>query len=458
MPIAHIIGLGQSGIAAARLLHHQGWQVYVSDSGTSEALVDRQQQLHSQGIEVILDYRFDLATLAQRELPQPDRIVVSPGVPWQLPSLVQARSLGIEMLGEMELAWQTLKQVPWIGITGTNGKTTTTALTAAIFEAAGLHAPACGNIGYSACELALAGKPVDWVIAEISSYQLESRPTLTPRIGVWTTLTPDHLSRHGTLECYRDIKAILLDQAQQQILNGDDPYLRTVLGDRWPTAWWTSTMGATSLPGPLERGVYLEADWVMVQGQPLLSASSLRMPGVHNRQNLLMAVAVAHLAGVDRAAIAHAVATFPGVPHRLEHILTWKGIDFINDSKATNYDAAQTGLAAVQPPVILIAGGDPKEGDDRGWLETIQAKAAAVLLIGKAAPTFAQRLQQTDYTHYEIVATLERAVPRAAELALKLQAQGVLLSPACASYDQYQNFEQRGDHFRRLCQQLTATP
>ena len=167
-----------------------------------------------------------------------------------------------------------------------------------------------------------------------------------------------------------------------------------------------------------------------------------------------MAVAAARLAGIDKEAIAFSIANFPGVPHRLEYICTWAGIDFINDSKATNYDAAFVGLASVDSPVILIAGGEAKAGDDSSWIQTIQAKAAFVLLIGDAAPVFAQRLEQANYSNYEIVETMERAVPKAAELAKQYQARVVLLSPACASFDQYQNFEQRGDRFRQLCQDL----
>jgi UDP-N-acetylmuramoylalanine--D-glutamate ligase len=175
------------------------------------------------------------------------------------------------------------------------------------------------------------------------------------------------------------------------------------------------------------------------------------MSGDHNQQNLLMAVATASLAGIEKEAIAQAIAEFPGVPHRLELIVTWQGIDFINDSKATNYDAAEVGLKSVEAPVILIAGGDPKTGDDTGWYRIIQTKAAGVLLIGDAAAQFAQRLQEVGHQRYEIVGTMARAVPRAAQLAQELGAKVVLLSPACASFDQYQNFEQRGDDFRQLC-------
>jgi UDP-N-acetylmuramoylalanine--D-glutamate ligase len=181
------------------------------------------------------------------------------------------------------------------------------------------------------------------------------------------------------------------------------------------------------------------------------------MIGVHNRQNLLMAIAAARLAGVEKKAIAEAVATFNGVPHRLELILTLDGIQYINDSKATNYDAAEVGLASVAAPVILIAGGEAKEGDDQGWLAQIQDKAAAVLLIGSAAHAFAQRLAVSGYENYEIVTTLEAAITRSYPLAQQKQAKVVLLSPACASFDQYQSFEHRGDHFRSLCRQLQAS-
>ncbi len=452
MPSAYVIGLGRSGIAAARLLKRHGWQVTVSDSGDSEALRQIQQDLAAEAIAVQLGERFrpDPALMQQ--------VIVSPGVPWDLPALNEARALGIKTLGEVELAWQTLANTPWVGITGTNGKTTTTALIAAIFQTAGLQAPACGNIGYAICEVALQAvseesPSPDWVIAELSSYQIESSPSVAPRIGVWTTFTPDHLSRHYTLENYYSIKASLLRQSEYQIFNGDDPYLRQVGSKDWPNAYWTSVTGKTELLAPAERGAYLEDGWAIVQGEPIVPVASLRMVGHHNQQNLLMAVLAARLAGIDQAAIVEAIQAFPGVAHRLEHILTWNGIDFINDSKATNYDAAQVGLSAVAAPAILIAGGEAKAGDDSAWLQTIQTNAATVLLIGDAAPSFAQRLNQIGYSAYEIVETMERAVIRAAELAKELQAKVVLLSPACASFDQYANFEQRGDHFRQLCQE-----
>ncbi|MEH1960572.1 MAG: UDP-N-acetylmuramoyl-L-alanine--D-glutamate ligase [Nostoc sp.] len=489
MPRASVIGLGKSGVAAARLLKREGWEVELSDRNTSETLLQQQQQLAAEQITVKLGQSLELNGA---NLPQ--LIVVSPGVPWDIPVLVEARQLGIETIGEMELAWRNLRRrsqpqasLPWVGITGTNGKTTTTALIAAIFQAANLNAPACGNIGYAACEVALSqvgrrdegdggdkgdggdggdkgenftssspsSSLLDWVIAEVSSYQIESSSSLAPRIGVWTTFTPDHLSRHQTLENYYNIKAKLLRQSELQVFNGDDAYLRQQGLSNWPDAYWTSVKGKDFLIS--EKGFYIEDDWVVEKltatsaPKPIVKVSTLRMVGEHNQQNLLMAVATARLAGINRDAIARAILEFPGVAHRLEHICTWESIDFINDSKATNYDAAEVGLASVKSPAILIAGGEAKAGDDTGWLAKIHSQAAAVLLIGSAAPAFAKRLQEVGYYSYEIVETMESAVPRSAELAKQYQAPVVLLSPACASFDQYPNFEVRGDRFRQLC-------
>ncbi|MBE9171019.1 UDP-N-acetylmuramoyl-L-alanine--D-glutamate ligase [Pleurocapsales cyanobacterium LEGE 06147] len=464
MPKAYIIGLGRSGIAAAKLLKSNSWDVTLSDSATEEKLAFRsdarklqklRQQLETEGIRIKLG---STPTLKPENLP--DLLVTSPGVPWDIPLLVEARNRGIETIGEIELAWRYLNSVPWVGITGTNGKTTTTALIAAIFQAAGLNAPACGNIGYAACELALQEKArpenqfFDWIIAELSSYQIESSYELAPKIGIWTTFTPDHLSRHKTLENYYAIKASLLRRSRQQVFNGDDPYLHKLGLEQWGNAYWTSIRGKARLICDPAKGVYIEDAWVVAFGELILPLSLFKMAGRHNQQNLLMAVAAAKLAGIDKGAIAQAIAAFPGVPHRLEYVRTYKGVDFINDSKATNYDAAEVGLASVNAPVILIAGGEAKEGDDTGWIEKIRAKAAMVLLIGEAAPTFARRLQECGYSSYEIVETMENAVVRGADLAKENNAAVVLLSPACASFDQYQSFEHRGDRFRQLCQEL----
>jgi UDP-N-acetylmuramoylalanine--D-glutamate ligase len=473
---AQVLGLGASGQAAARLLRHLGQSVWVFDEGDSPLLQQRRDELMALGIDVEIATPFQLR-------PDTQQLVVSPGVNWHHPVLAQARARAIPIVGEAELAWQFLQQVPWLGITGTNGKTTTTALVAAMFQAAGLQAPACGNIGLPLCTVALealqTGQYPDWIVAELSSYQLEAAPTLAPQIGIWTTFTPDHLERHGTLERYAAIKSSLVERARQAaVLNGDDSYLWDHR-DRWPQACWTSIShnGVRVQLAPDSSG---GNPWVWLDNTALLPLDAFPLLGDHNRQNLLMAAAAASLAGIPPQSIQSAIAHFPGVPHRLQRICTLNGIDFINDSKATNYDAAQVGLASISTPVVLIAGGQPKLGNDRPWLDTIRAKVATTILMGKAAPQFATRLQELEYTDYEIVETLDMAVPLAYERATALAsampfrrnghptsltpsastsiasspAVTVLFSPACASYDQYPNFEVRGQHFQTCCEQL----
>ncbi|MDJ0567429.1 MAG: UDP-N-acetylmuramoyl-L-alanine--D-glutamate ligase [Pleurocapsa sp. MO_192.B19] len=461
MPKGEIIGLGRSGIAAARLLNKDGWQVTLVDSATAAQIASRsnanqlqaaQQQLNQEGVTVKLN---SSVTLDSKNAP--DSIVVSPGVPWDIEPLEIARQQGIETIGEVELAWRYLKNIPWVGITGTNGKTTTTALIAAIFQVAGLNAPACGNIGNAACELAIQNfdaansKSFDWIIAELSSYQIESSVELAPQIGIWTTLTPDHLNRHKTLDNYYQIKASLIRRCQQKIVNGDDRYLQQAGLELGQDVIWTSVKGKNSFDDNRRLEVYIEDAWIVAFGELIAPISLFKMPGEHNLQNLLVAVATAKLAGIDKSAIAKTITTFPGVAHRLEYVCTYQGIKFINDSKATNYDAAEVGLNSVEAPVVLIAGGQAKTGEDNVWIDTIKAKAVAVLLIGEAAPAFAQKLSDRGYDNYQIVETMENAVTKSLAIAQEQQAKVVLLSPACASFDQYLSFEARGDHFRQLC-------
>ncbi len=462
MPQAYVLGLGQSGISAAKLLKADGWQVIVSDSNASPSLEQRKQALNLAGIEVELGGFPDFAKLIEAGKPV-DLVAVSPGVPWDCQAVVQARSLSLDTVGEIELAWRYLKHIPWVGITGTNGKTTVTALTAAIFQAAGLEAIACGNIGFPACEIALQVlerqiQP-DWIIAELSSYQIESTQTIQPQIGIWTTFTPDHLNRHYTLEAYRDIKASLIDRSENIVLNGNDPYLLNFGAAMWPKAIWTGI--DENISEAIADGAWIDRSWVKFRGEKVFPIAHWQLLGKHNRQNLLMAVAAAKLAGIESEHIDRAISKFQGVPHRLEHICFYQNIAFINDSKATNYDAAEVGLTAVKAPVILIAGGQPKQGDASKWLDQIHQRAIAVLLIGEAAPLFADMLKDAGFKNYEIVKTLDVAVKQAANIAHRRAHNHpsqplptVLFSPACASFDQFANFEQRGDRFRQLCQDL----
>ena len=454
MDKVNIIGLGKSGIAAAKLLHKDDRLVTIYDRSQSPELVKVKQDLATQGINVELGQDLPLEGDSRADL-----VIVSPGVPWDLPILLEARKKGIETIGEMELAWRYLHYSPWIATTGTNGKTTTTALIEAILKAGQVNVSACGNIGYAACELALStiNCSPEWVVAEISSYQIESSRELSPHIGIWTTFTADHLARHKTIENYYNIKASLLERSHFKILNGDDPCLRENSQDlnaQWDNVHWTTVRGKDYLLGDVDRGIYIEDSWIVAFGELIAPISLFKMIGQHNVQNLLLAVGAARLAGISKNAIVETMSSFNRVAHRLELITTINGVDYINDSKATNYDAAEVGLNSVDAPVILIAGGQAKEGDDSAWLKKIQEKCALVLLIGEAANLFASRLEDIGYQDYEIVMTMEKAVQRSQQLAQNAKAKVVLLSPACASFDQYRSFEHRGDNFREICLSL----
>jgi len=437
---ALVWGLGKSGFASAKLLHHDQWRVTVIDRNNNDVLAERAKSLQDLGIEVKLGFELTKEEFCRLK---PCLTIVSPGIPWDHPILVMARAQRHKAIGEVELAWHYLYRVPWIAVTGTNGKTTTTALISAIFQQAGYHAPCCGNIGVPICEIALT-KPA-WVIAELSSYQIESSPSVHPKIGVWTTFTPDHLSRHGTIERYAAIKAHLLHQSQMPVLNADDPYLAQQRA-QFPHAFWISTRE--------KADAYIDRDWVYFQGKKILPLAEWQLLGNHNRQNLLLAVAAGCLGGISPDQIRAAVAQFRGIPHRLEPVLHQNGTVWINDSKATNYDAALTGLEAVEAPVILICGEEAKQGEPKAWLELISRKVVHVLLIGSAADLFAQFLSGIGFEAFTIVHDLDRAVVLASTMASQLGAKSVLFSPACASFDQYPNFEVRGDHFRQLCQEI----
>jgi UDP-N-acetylmuramoylalanine--D-glutamate ligase len=450
-----VVGLGRSGLGAARLLHARGETVVVLESADTPELRTRATLLEAEAIPVHLGVPLSAEAFQALPLP-PAVVVVSPGIRWDHPVLEGLRARGVEVQGEIVPAWQASRDVPWIGITGTNGKTTVTCLVHHLLQEAGRDAPLCGNVGISAAEVVmerrLAGGPrPDWLVVELSSYQLEAAPTIAPAIGVWTTLTPDHLERHGSLAAYRGIKRRLLEHCRIRILNADDPDLRRH-ADSWDEADWVSAGPREALPTGLDPFLWID-DRGLVQGRqgPLFPASALAMPGEHNRQNLLLAVAVGLHAGLEPAAMEAACRRFPGVPHRLERIRSLNGVTWFNDSKATNYDAAEVALRALEGPLVVLAGGQSKQGDATAWLERLQERAAAVVLYGAAREEFAALLRSSGYDGtVHSLEGLAEAVPLAADLAPGLACRGVLLSPACASFDQYADFESRGEHFRRL--------
>jgi len=453
-----VIGLGRTGSGVARLLRAQGHGVVLLESRDGAEQREAASRLESEGIRVLLGAPLALESLPE---PRPAAVLVSPGIRWDHPELQRMRSAGIAVIGEMTPAARATATIPWVGITGTNGKTTVTHLVHHLLCEGGLKAPLCGNVGISASEVALSSlaepdaRP-DWLVVELSSYQIEQSPELAPAIGVWTTLTPDHLERHGTLDHYRAIKRRLLVNASVRILNGDDPDLRA-RASSWDQADWITAGPRAALPAGLTPSLWIEQGQVQAAQGPLFAADALAMPGAHNLQNMLMATAAALHAGLEPAVIEAALRRFPGVPHRLEQIRERGGIVWFNDSKATNYDAAEVALKALDGPLVVLAGGEAKQGNADGWLAQLRRQASAVVLYGAARDTFRALLAEHGYGgQVHAVEGLDQAVPLAASLATACGARGVLLSPACASFDQYRDFEARGDHFRALVQALPA--
>ena len=447
-----VVGLGRSGIGAAELLHANQIATAAIDSGNSETLQRAADRLKSLGLDVALETPL-LPSTFQRWRPELSTVVISPGIPWTHPTLVQLRAEGIEVKGEMGVAWDALNHIPWVGITGTNGKTTVTHLLSHVLNASGCSAPMGGNVGVSATDIARRvqqGKQQpDWLVMELSSYQIEAAPMIRPRIGIWTTLTPDHLERHGTLEAYRGIKRSLLARSDLAIYNADDPDLRRQRPELGQGLWVSAE---SSQPDGVAVDLWIDAEGQIQSPQgALCAADALAMPGAHNRQNLLLVCAAAQAIGLSPAAIEAGLRSFPGVPHRLEPIGHVDGLAVYNDSKATNYDAAAVGLKAVAGPVIVLAGGQTKQGDASDWIDQLNRKAVGVVLFGAGAGELEAMLSTAGFKGtVSVQSDLNAAVPEAVQLGGQLKANSLLLSPACASFDQYSDFEARGDHFRHL--------
>ena len=451
MPSSVVVGLGRSGVGAARLLRSQGHRVTVLESQQSEPQQRIASELRQQGVEVRLGCALSPDPFLSLD-ESLDQVVLSPGIAWDHPVMQGLRDRGIAVCGEMTVAWNALQHVPWIGITGTNGKTTVTHLLHHVLSHAGLNAPMAGNVGHSAAELALrcqqpGEEQPDWVVMEMSSYQIEAAQQVAPTIGIWTTLTPDHLERHGTLEAYRDIKASLLQRSTHAVLNGDDPDLRHHRG-AWPDATWVSTQASPPFACALSID---EDDWVCNAAERLFRADVLGLPGDHNRQNMLLVTAAALRAGLNASAIEAGLRSFSGVPHRLEPLGLLNGMAVFNDSKATNYDAAAVGLRAVDAPAVVLAGGQTKQGDASEWLRLLEDRACGVVLFGRGAEELHQLICSSGYTgKLQVTDDLAKALPLACRLGEEQNAICLLLSPACASFDQYSDFEARGEHFRSL--------
>jgi UDP-N-acetylmuramoylalanine--D-glutamate ligase len=421
-----VAGMGKSGLAAIDLLRQQGAIVRASDEKPRAGL----------GIEV-LPQTDDAFTSV-------DLIVLSPGIPLDAPAVLAARKRGIPIIGEVELASYFLKG-PAIGITGANGKTTTTALIGHLLKECGIACQIGGNIGTPPTAMVSSSADAQWNVLELSSFQLETIDEFHARIAVCTNVTPDHLDRHHTFENYAAAKARLFETQTADghaVLNADDATCLGYVSRTRAKAHWFSRRDSTS-------AFYFDGDTIFARGEKLVRASDLPIRGVHNVENAMAAAAAAQIAGAPLDGIAAALRTFPGVEHRLEFVRDRDGVTYYNDSKATNVDATEKAIDAFPGNLWIILGGKDKNSDYTVLRDKLRAKAKGILLIGAAAPKIAEQLRGLPVLEKGV---LDRAVRDATSSATPGDI--ILLAPACASFDQFDNFEHRGRVFKELVRSL----
>lgn len=440
---ALVVGLGKSGVASALFMKAHGARVTVSDTKSGDELRNE--------IPVLLDHGITVETggHGDRTFRGQDLIVVSPGVPVDAPPLVQARSLGETVIGEIELAAQFLPG-PIVAITGSNGKTTTTTLTGEIMAAAGFSTLVGGNIGTPAISLAERAKPETVIVLEISSFQLETILTFRPKVAVVLNVTPDHLDRHRTFEIYTDAKARIFENQQGSdfaVLNADDPTCVAMGARTHAQVFWFSRQQEVQQGAWVRDGNIVFRD---SSGQrEILQVSEIPLKGAHNLENVLAAVCAALLMGCSPEKIPQAVHDFKAVEHRLEFVATVAGVDYYNDSKATNVDATIKALESFPGNIHLILGGKDKGSDYTVLNDLIRQRVKRIYTIGAAAAKIESQVKGAEVVHAE---TLENAIRKAQATAQPGDV--VLLAPACASFDQFRSYEHRGRVFKEIVRGL----
>ena len=443
-----VVGLARSGVAAARVAHARGAQVTVTDRRAATELGTVVNEL-GPSVELALGGH-DLADFTRADL-----IVVSPGVPLSLPEIQSARRQGVPVLAEVELAVRLLPPLPLIGITGTNGKSTTTALTGALLGR-DRRVFTGGNLGTPLCELVLSGREVDALVLELSSFQLEGIGRLRPKVAALLNVTPDHLDRYRDVSEYALAKARLFmnqEAGDFAVANARDARAVALAGSSRAELLTFGFGPAGPRSARVDDGnALLVAPGQAAPERYLVRSRALR--GRHNLENAMAAVLCTRLLGVSGTQVQAGLDAFPGLPHRLELVRERAGVEWVNDSKATNVDSTQVGLAAfpaARPNVVLILGGRGKRAPYAPLRPLFDSRVKALLTIGEDAPSIERELG--DLSPTERAGTLLAAVQRAAALAK--EGDVVLLSPACASYDQFRNYEDRGEVFRRLVGELS---
>jgi len=443
-----VVGAARSGLAAARLLQRAGLTPRVCDRRKADEAPEAAATLAAEGIETV--WGADGPELLEGR----DLVVWSPGIPIGHPNARAARAAGIAVLSELEIGWRAAR-APFVCITGTNGKSTTTDLTGALIRAGGRAVAVCGNIGRPVCEVAVDLPPDGVAVAEVSSFQLESVDRLEPRVAAWLNLTPDHLDRHGDLETYAAMKRRLFlrqDASDWAVWNADDPeVMRRRVPDGIPTAPRALTF---SVEGPVTRGAWIENGALMC-GEParrerLLATSELRLRGRHNLANITAALCCAQPFEVPVASLTETLSRYPGLEHRLEPAGVVEGVEFINDSKATNVGSLEVALASFDRPVVLIAGGRDKGQDFRPLADAVRRAVSHLVLIGEGARRIEDAWPGVPVSR---AGSLADAVDRAFAEARGSGAT-VLFSPGCASFDMFRDFEDRGRRFKAEVERL----
>ena len=438
-----VVGLARTGIATALFCAARGARVTATEEQEESRIAEAAAKLRAAGVTLELGGHRRETFLAQ------DLIIPSPGVPSELSHLMAARGEDIPVWSEIELAWRFLRG-KLVAVTGSNGKTTTTSLIGHILESAGFPTLVGGNIGTPLISRVDTSSDSAVTVAEVSSFQLETIEAFHPEIGALLNLTPDHLDRHASMEVYAQAKARLFENQTEDdaaILNADDPGAATLAPSRPGVFWFSRTRRVA-------EGAYVRGDEIVFRRDGaetvLLRRNDIGLRGEHNVENVLAAAAAAHLAGAQPSAIAAAVRSFAGVEHRLEFVAEIKGVSFYNDSKATNVDATLKALDAFAGGLLVILGGKDKGSDYTLLREPLQQHARGVLLIGAAAEKIGTQL--ANVVPAESAGTLERAVR--CGFAQAQLGDTVLLAPACASFDQFDNYEHRGRVFKQVVREL----
>ena len=437
---ALVCGMARSGIAAAKLLNRLGARVTLQDMKKREEISADVLALEGEGIVLYTGANPDEIACAQ------DLIVLSPGIPCDLPFIAAAENAGIEVISEVELAYR-LTPCPITAITGTNGKTTTTTLTGEIMKTAYSGTAVVGNIGVPYSEEVERLTEKDWVVAEISSFQMEKAKEFHPHISAVLNITPDHLNRHKTMDVYIAMKERVFAKqtaADFCILNHGDEVCRK-MADKTAAKVFFFDSSET-----LAEGIYLDGDAIEVRwgaiNETLIHVDELQILGVHNYENVMAAAAMGICAGIALDTIRAVLKGFAGVAHRIEYVATVDGVDYYNDSKGTNVDASIRAVLAMKKPIVLIGGGYDKGSSFDEWTKLFPGRVKHLVLIGVTAPKVRASAEKFGFTAISDCETFEEAVDLCREKAE--DGDCVLLSPACASWGMFDNYEQRGDMFK----------